>query len=227
MRYDGVAGEGTSAYDAGEPSWGWRGERGLTPTEGSALAKATHIVQQALTPVFILSGIGTLLNVFAARWDSLLTRPTRLRLRSRPTLFATAASTSCAWGGLTCATVLALFLGEMLGKAAAGLSLALFGGAILLTLRAIAGFAVEMLLAARNVRRAADDRIAEPGASAPATEDRLSSERADLADALRLREEAARLPQRSQNETEDRNPSTTASCTRPSGIWIDKALVAG
>ncbi len=120
-----------------------------------------------------------------------------------------------------------MFLGEMLGKAAAGLSLALFGGAILLTLRAIAGFAVEMLLAARNVRRAADDRIAEPGASAPATEDRLSSERADLADALRLREEAARLPQRSQNETEDRNPSTTASGTRPSGIWIDKALVAG
>lgn len=154
------------------------------PTEGSALASATHIVQQALTPVFLLSGIGTLLNVFAARLgrvadqaDALAVkgpadpgRDHRLQvLRLRSVTLEVSVVLAALGGGLTCATVLALFLGELLGKAAAGLLFVLFGGAILLTLCAIAGFVVEMLLAARSVRRAVDDTVGEPGAApAPA-----------------------------------------------------------
>jgi hypothetical protein len=38
---------------------------GLDP--GDAVDSVAHIVQVALTPVFLLSGIGTLLNVFNAR----------------------------------------------------------------------------------------------------------------------------------------------------------------
>src|SRR2546425_6053008 len=34
---------------------------------GSALDMVAHIIQVALTPVFLLSGIATLLNVFSAR----------------------------------------------------------------------------------------------------------------------------------------------------------------
>src|SRR5438876_8854335 len=34
---------------------------------GSALDTVAHIIQVALTPVFLLSGIATLLNVFSAR----------------------------------------------------------------------------------------------------------------------------------------------------------------
>ena len=38
---------------------------GLDP--GEAVDSVAHIVQVALTPVFLLSGIGTLLNVFNTR----------------------------------------------------------------------------------------------------------------------------------------------------------------
>ena len=34
---------------------------------GSALDTVAHIIQVALTPVFLLSGIATLLNVFSSR----------------------------------------------------------------------------------------------------------------------------------------------------------------
>ena len=153
--------------------------------EGAALANATHVVQQALTPVFLLSGIGTLLNVFATRLgrvadqtDALAAKgrigPGRdrllqvLRLRSRA-LDAAVVLAALA-GGLTCATVLVLFLGELLGKAAAGILFALFGGAIVLTLGAIIGFVAEMLLAARGVRIAVDDSAGEPTRAADATD---------------------------------------------------------
>ena len=36
-------------------------------TDGSALDTIAHIIQVALTPVFLLSGIATLLNVFSTR----------------------------------------------------------------------------------------------------------------------------------------------------------------
>ena len=38
---------------------------GLDP--GDAVDSVAHIVQVALTPVFLLSGVGTLLNVFNTR----------------------------------------------------------------------------------------------------------------------------------------------------------------
>ena len=124
-----------------------------------------------------------MLNVFATRLGRVadqtdaLTAKTRaepgrdrrlrvLRLRSRA-LDAAVVLAALA-GGSTCATVLVLFLGELLGKAAAGSLFALFGGAVLLTLGAIAAFVVEMLLAARGVRIAVDNTVSELGASAPA-----------------------------------------------------------
>jgi hypothetical protein len=59
-------------------------------------------------------------------------------------------------GGLTCATVLVLFLGEVRGTAAARLLFLAFGGAIVLTMGSLTAFVTEMLLAARGVRRTVD-----------------------------------------------------------------------
>ncbi len=152
--------------------------------EGAALAKATRVVQQALTPVFLLSGIGTLLNVFAARLgrvadqtDALAAkqpgepaRDSRLRvLRLRSRALDVSVVLAALAGGLTCSTVLVLFLGELLGKAAASILFALFGGAIVFTIGSITGFVVEMLLAARGVRLAADHGMSEPPTAGTAT----------------------------------------------------------
>ena len=39
-----------------------------TETGASALDTVAHIIQVALTPVFLLSGIATLLNIFRSGW---------------------------------------------------------------------------------------------------------------------------------------------------------------
>jgi hypothetical protein len=140
----------------------------------ASLEGASHVVQQALTPVFLLSGIGTLLNVFATRLgrvsdqthtlsDKTILDPVRDRrleiLRRRARALDVAVVLAALAGGLTCATVLVLFLGELLGDAGARFLLTLFGTAIVLTMGSIACFVVEMLLAARAVRIAVDHKL--------------------------------------------------------------------
>ncbi len=135
------------------------------------LEGAAHVVQLALTPVFLLSGIAALLNVFATRLgrvadqtDKLAyadsesaARDARLRiLRWRSQALDWAVVLAALAGALTCATVLVLFLGAVQGAAAANLLFALFGGAIVLTMGALVAYVVEMLLAARGVRRVVD-----------------------------------------------------------------------
>jgi len=133
------------------------------PLEGAA-----RIVQLALTPVFLLSGIAALLNVFSGRLgrvadqtDTLSKAPEDtpdrdrklkvLRLRSRAMDWAVVLAALA--GAQTCGAVLVLFLGEVLGKGAATLLFLLFGGAIVFTMGALVAYVVEMLLAASGVRR--------------------------------------------------------------------------
>jgi hypothetical protein len=136
----------------------------------TTLEAAAHVVQLALTPVFLLSGTATLLGVFAARLARVADRvdmlsqetkdPIRdellalLRLRSH--VLDVAVVLSALAGGLTCVTVLILFLGEVRGAAAARLLYLAFGGAIVLTMASLVAFVIEMLLAARGVRRTVD-----------------------------------------------------------------------
>jgi hypothetical protein len=149
----------------------------------TVLGDAVHIIQIALTPVFLLSGIATLLNVFSTRIarvadqidalvksvdggqtevDAMLQyRLTVLRRRSRALDIAVVLA--AAGAALTCAAVLALFVGEAGGPAVATMLLLFFGLAIGCTLAAIGAFTVEMLLANRRVRAEA---IAESRASA-------------------------------------------------------------
>jgi hypothetical protein len=139
----------------------------------NTLEGAARVVQLALTPVFLLSGVATLLNVFAARLgrvadqaDALaneldgVTRDERLRmLRWRSIVLDWAVVLAALAGALTCGAVLTLFVGEVRGSEAAELLFFLFGGAIVLTMSALAAFVVEMLLAARGVRRIVDNSV--------------------------------------------------------------------
>ena len=134
------------------------------------LEAAAHVVQLALTPVFLLSGTATLLGVFAARLARVADRVDTLSkevrepirdellalLRRRSRVLDVAVVLSALAGGLTCATVLVLFLGEVRGTAAARLLFLAFGGAIVLTMGSLTAFVTEMLLAARGGRRTVD-----------------------------------------------------------------------
>jgi hypothetical protein len=136
------------------------------------LGDAVHIIQIALTPVFLLSGIATLLNVFSTRFarvadqidalvkgvdggdapaDAMLKYRLAV-LRRRSQALDVAVVLAAAGAALTCAAVLALFVGEAGGPAVATMLLTCFGLAIGSTLAAIGAFTVEMLLANRRVR---------------------------------------------------------------------------
>lgn len=128
------------------------------------------MVQQALTPVFLLSGIGALLNVFAMRLGRVadqadaLSRTPRdavrdrhlgvLKWRSR--LLDVAVVLAALAVAFTCAAILVLFLGGVQRSArAVGLFIA-FGGAVVLTMASVIAFVLEMLLAAQGVRLTVD-----------------------------------------------------------------------
>ena len=96
----------------------------------SPLDLVAHVIQVALTPVFLLSGIATLLNVFPtrlARVADLIAKATDgsdvadiadlgaylSYLRRRSLALDVAVLLGAAAGGLTCASVLTLFFGAL------------------------------------------------------------------------------------------------------------------
>jgi hypothetical protein len=144
---------------------------GVESTSG-ALTTIVHIIQVSLAPVFLLSGIATLLNVFSTRYarvadqvdavaklvenagdDEAVGLSLRLtHLHKRSLALDAAVALAATAGALTCATVLALFVGEAGGPAVATLLYVTFGLAILLTLASVMAFASEMLMASRRIR---------------------------------------------------------------------------
>ncbi len=131
-----------------------------------------HVIQTALTPVFLLSGIGTLLNVFNQRLSRVSDHfehlsqllhtceagsATRLRShlerlgRRRLALDVTVALAACA-GAATCAAAFTLFL-VTLRDAGGGLALeCLFGASLLCTIGSLAAFIVDTVLAWHGLR---------------------------------------------------------------------------
>jgi Protein of unknown function (DUF2721) len=145
----------------------------------TTLESAAHVVQLALTPVFLLSAIAALLGVFATRLgrvadqtDLLAAKPrdadrdARLRvLRWRSRSLDGAVILAALAGAFTCGAVLALFLGAVGSASAADLLFILFGGAIVLAMGSLGAFVIEMLLAANGVRRVVDRSVHDrPGA---------------------------------------------------------------
>ncbi|HEX3861511.1 MAG TPA: DUF2721 domain-containing protein [Stellaceae bacterium] len=148
------------------------------------LDTVVHIIQVSLTPVFLLSGVATLLNVFstrlarvadqvdaaakqvetadAAKAAALMRRLTHLHRRS--VALDAAVALGAVGGASTCATVLTLFVGEARSLGVATVLFTTFGLAIACTLAAIGAFAAEMLMASQHIRTevVAGKRAAEP-----------------------------------------------------------------
>jgi len=134
-----------------------------------AIDGAAHVVQLALTPIFLLTGIASLLNVFSTRLGRIADqvdkldgeekrstlRLARLRLRSRALDMAVLLAAVA--GALTCAAALTLFVGEIKSADAAKMLFGLFGGALVCSVAALGAFSFEMVLAGRTVREGTEE----------------------------------------------------------------------
>ena len=138
-----------------------------------------HIIQVALTPVFLLSGIGALLNVFASRLARVADRVDLLAtqietcdpqdvarlsrrldfLRRRSHALDIAVVLGTFGGAATCLSAIALFVGALRGGATASVLYLSFGIALCCTIGALAAFLTEMLMASRGLRSRADRQI--------------------------------------------------------------------
>src|SRR5690349_6404921 len=137
-----------------------------------SLDSVAHVIQMALTPIFLLSGIATLLNVFAtrlARVADLVSQITKameqadpgesvdfrrqlLRLRWRSIALDAAVVLGAIAAAATCASVFTLFVGALRNSTVASVLFTTFGLAIVCTISAIAVFTVEMMMAGSGVR---------------------------------------------------------------------------
>ncbi|HVB16484.1 MAG TPA: DUF2721 domain-containing protein [Stellaceae bacterium] len=139
---------------------------------GAPLDVTAHIIQVALTPVFLLSGIATLLNVFSTRLARVADRVEAvkkaldgadaaetkvlsaqlLHLHRRSLALDAAVVLGAIGGAATCAAVLALFVGALREATIASVLFALFGLAVGCALGAIVAFTTEMLMAGTGIR---------------------------------------------------------------------------
>jgi Protein of unknown function (DUF2721) len=130
-----------------------------------------HLIQSALAPVFLLSGVGVTLSVMTGRLaravdrarnlEELLTRhpaDTRqihddLRVLVRRTRYIHAAITMCGCSAVLIAlVVITLFANAFFGSGFAGTIALLFVGAMVFITGAYIAFLVEVRLATRNLR---------------------------------------------------------------------------
>ena len=131
-----------------------------------------HIIQTALTPVFLLTGIGTLLGLFntrLARVSDHIEHTTDLletdagdkprlerhlaRLTKRVFFLDASVASGAIGGAATCASVFVLFVGGVRGSAVANWLFGLFGRALGCTIAALIAFLVDSLLAWHGLRR--------------------------------------------------------------------------
>ena len=145
-----------------------------------------HVIQVALTPVFLLSGIASLLGVLSTRLARVadrvdgvaeqletaeLVQRSRLDLRltylKRRSHVLDAAVIMATLGGIaTCFAAMLLFVGTLRDQAGVSLFVA-FGFALLFTMGALLAFLIEMLLASRGIRDLAASASEEGDAAEP------------------------------------------------------------
>ena len=145
---------------------------GSDALSGPGSESVAHIIQVALTPVFLLSGIASLLGVFAGRLARVADRVDALEeklesasaaarvalerrltyLRRRSHILDVAVVLGALAGAATCAAALTLFVGTLRDHTVNGFLFAAFGLALLSTMGALGAFLSEMLLASRGLR---------------------------------------------------------------------------
>jgi type IV secretory pathway VirB6-like protein len=141
-----------------------------------------HIIQVALTPIFLLTGIATLLNVFSTRLARVADRVEAVgraleeadpeqagmlalqlvHLHRRSVALDIAVVLGAIGGAATCGAVLALFLSYLLGTTIATVLLGLFGLAVISALGAIIAYTAEMLMAGTGIRAEVAQSRAKP-----------------------------------------------------------------
>ena len=140
---------------------------------GNSIDDTAHIVQVALTPIFLLTGAGTLLNVFDTRLaqvsdhhehmtDLLQADPEesarvvlrlhQKRLRHRLVALDISVSLSALGGAATCGTAVILFLGSLQDKGVASWLVFSFAIALLCVVGGLAAFIADTALAWHDVR---------------------------------------------------------------------------
>jgi len=127
------------------------------------ISNAAHVIELALTPIFLLSASAGLLNVFSTRLGRISDRIhvldadnaakplERARLHLRARLLNLAVIAGSLAGALTCSAAITLFFGVLRDAGAATTLVALFGAALIATVAALVCFAAEVTLAARGV----------------------------------------------------------------------------
>ncbi len=150
-----------------------------------------HVIQVALTPVFLLSGIASLLGVFSTRLARVADRVDLLSqkldiaegvelaklqrrlayLRRRSHALDAAVLLGAVAGGATCLAAFLLFVGTLRDSTVESLLFTAFGFALLCTVASLTAFLVEMLMASRGIRDRVDDqkRAREPVRSGDGT----------------------------------------------------------
>lgn len=154
--------------------------------DNTSTPDVAHIIQVSLTPIFLLTALGTLLSVFSLRLARVADRvdsiseatmdasPDEVRrlsrqlvhFRHRSLALDIAIVLAGIGGAATCASVLTLYVGALRDITAATVLFALFGLAILCAIGAIIAFTVEMLLSSIGIR----NKVAEGRRLAAATE---------------------------------------------------------
>lgn len=128
------------------------------------LNAAAHVIQLALTPIFLLTAVGSLLNVFATRLGRISDRIhavkrdpapnhaelARLQLRSR--ILDIAVTLAAGAGALTCCAAITLFFGVLRDSGHAAVLFLFFGGGLLCAVGGLACFVAEITLAGRTLR---------------------------------------------------------------------------
>jgi hypothetical protein len=151
----------------------------------ATLDTVAHIIQLALTPIFLLSGIAALLNVFATRLSRVADRVDQIlkeiegaepeqaallmlnlaRLRRRSLALDIAVVLAAIGAAATCGSVLTLFVGALRDVVVAWWLFVAFGLALVCTISAILAYTAEMLMTGSGVREevAAQRRSADRG----------------------------------------------------------------
>ncbi len=148
----------------------------------ASLVTAVHLVQTALTPVFLLSGIAALLGVFATRQARLADRADLLArdrtgasaedlarmtaevagLRRRSHVLDLAVGCGAIAAASTSLSILVLFLSALRASVTAGLLVDFFGAAIVFTIAAVGFFGLEMFLGSGSLRARAHFHFPRP-----------------------------------------------------------------
>ncbi|MDR3472727.1 MAG: DUF2721 domain-containing protein [Devosia sp.] len=145
---------------------------------GTAIEGSAHLVQLALTPVFLLTAIAGFLNVFTGRLARVADRVnaiTRAKLEGQPVLAGLSVNLvslrrrtlalqgavvlAGASGAFTCAATFTIFLGALGADLTSILLFGEFGLALLSLLAGLTCFVAEMLIASRAmIAQIATDR---------------------------------------------------------------------